>query len=64
MWPFKRKPVVYVPPPKDPVVTAAKRRIHVAATSAQTNTDNLNDKFRQNGITLNILKVAGGKSGH
>jgi hypothetical protein len=62
---FRRKPKdVAVPIPADPIVDHAKQRIHDAAGDAKVNTDRLNKVFKQNGITLNILRTAGGGHEH
>lgn len=55
--PKKREPIVL---PPDPVVERTKQRTHDAATTAKMSADRLNTVFKQNGITLNILKAAGG----
>lgn len=49
--------------PVDPVVNEAKERTHKAASSAKKNADRLNKVFAENGITLNILRIAGSKHG-
>jgi len=51
---------IVAPLPVDPVVDETKRRTHSAANDAKVNADNLNRVFRQNGMTLNILRTAGG----
>jgi hypothetical protein len=55
---FQKKPTPVVKP-VDPVVEATKKRTHKAAADAQKGADRLNKVFAQNGITLNILRMAG-----
>jgi len=63
MWPFNRKRPIAAP--VDPVVTAMKKRTHKAAKEATESSDRLNDVFNQNGITLAIIRTAGGgRHGH
>lgn len=52
------------PPPVDPVVDARKERVHNAAQDVQQSADKLTKVFQKNGITLTILKAAGGGHGH
>lgn len=54
----KNRPVT--PIPTDPIVDQNKLRTHQAADAAKMNADRLNKVFKQNGITLNILRAAGG----
>lgn len=61
---FHQKNPTPIKPPSDPVVEDAKLRIHNAAAEARTNAAKLNSVFTQNGITLNILRVAGGRHEH
>lgn len=57
-WSSRKKHSV-IPPPTDPVVDKMKLRTHNAATAAKVNADRLNKVFKQNHITLNILRAAG-----
>ena len=63
MWPFKHKK----PDPEllnDPVVEDANRRMHEATENAVGESKKLNAEFRENGITLTILRTAGGDRRH
>jgi uncharacterized protein YybS (DUF2232 family) len=64
MWLVNRKKKPQVIKPVDPVVDEAKQRTHEAAKNAKQSADRLNKVFTQNGITLNILRAAGGRDGH
>lgn len=51
------------PQPVDPVVDRARKKTHDAADAAKKQADRLNSVFTENGITLAILKAAGGGHG-
>lgn len=57
---FFRRNTPRIEKPTDPVVTDIKKRTHQAAKEATENAERLNELFRQNGITLNILRSASG----
>lgn len=60
MWSFKHKK----PDPEllnDPEVVDANRRMHEATDKAVRGSKKLNAEFRENGITLTILRTAGGQ---
>lgn len=66
---FRKRKQIERPAPmpavaSDPVVDRAKERTHQAANNAKTEADRLNRAFTRNGITLTILKAAGGGHGH
>lgn len=60
---FRKKPCAETIKPFDPEVEAAKKQTRKAAEAAKQNTDRLNRVFAENGITLNILRIAGGRHG-
>lgn len=64
LWLSRAKKTPVAPPPVDPVVDETKRRTHKAANDAKVNADRLNKVFGKNGITLNILTMAGGRHEH